>query len=74
MNTSVFLSSTNREKTVFLFLTGSKLCSKINNEWFKSCVTSYNEQVVLKSVDDKDIIRTFTAMRSRKGHLPRDCL
>mgnify|MGYP000904809006 CR=1 FL=1 len=67
MNTSVFRWSTNREKTVFLF-------SKINNEWFKSCITSYNEQEVVKSVDDKDIIRTFTAMTSRKGHLPCDCL
>ncbi|XP_044395718.1 uncharacterized protein [Aegilops tauschii subsp. strangulata] len=52
----------------------SKLRSKINNEWFKSCITSYNEQEVVKSVDDKDIIRTFTAMTSRKGHLPCDCL
>ncbi|XP_037431879.1 zinc finger MYM-type protein 1-like [Triticum dicoccoides] len=52
----------------------TKLRSKINNEWFNDLMICYTERELFKSVDDKDIIRTFTAMRSRKGHLPRNFL
>ena len=52
----------------------NKLRSKINNEWFNDLMICYTERELFKSVDDKDIIRTFTAMKSRKGHLPRDFL
>ena len=52
----------------------TKLRSKINNEWFNDLMICYTERELFKSVDDKDIIRTFTAMKSRKGHLPRDFL
>ena len=48
----------------------TKLHSKINNEWFNDLMICYNEQELFKSVDDKDVIRTFTAMMTQKGHLP----
>jgi len=32
----------------------------------------YTEREIFKSLDDVDIIRTFTQKRSRKGHLPHN--
>uniref|UniRef100_A0A453KQ00 HAT C-terminal dimerisation domain-containing protein n=1 Tax=Aegilops tauschii subsp. strangulata TaxID=200361 RepID=A0A453KQ00_AEGTS len=52
----------------------NKLRSNINNEWFNDLMICYTERELFKSVDDKDIIRTFTTMKSRKGHLPRTFL
>jgi len=50
----------------------SKLCNKINNMWFNDLMICYIEREILKSLDDIDIIRTFTRKRSRKGHLPHN--
>ncbi|XP_024628832.1 zinc finger MYM-type protein 1-like [Medicago truncatula] len=47
-----------------------KLRNKIKNEWFNDLMICYTEREIFKSLDDIDIIRTFTAKRSRKGHLP----
>ena len=40
----------------------------INDVWFKDLMICYTEQEIFKSLDN--IIRTFTAKRSRKAHLP----
>ena len=48
----------------------TKLRNKINNEWLNDLMICYTEQKIFKSLDDVDIIRTFTRKRSRKGHLP----
>ena len=48
----------------------TKLCNKINNVWLNDLMICYTEREIFKSLDDIDIIRTFTAKRSRKGHLP----
>jgi hypothetical protein len=47
-----------------------KLRNKINDVWFNDLMICYTEQEIFKSLDDVDIIRTFTAKKSRKGHLP----
>ncbi|KAH1225889.1 hypothetical protein GmHk_11G032689 [Glycine max] len=49
----------------------SKLRNKINDVWFNDLMVCYTEREIFKSLDDIDIIRTFTAKKSRKGHLPR---
>ncbi|RZC10848.1 hypothetical protein D0Y65_011206 [Glycine soja] len=49
----------------------SKLRNKINDVWFNDLMVCYTERKIFKSLDDIDIIRTFTAKKSRKGHLPR---
>lgn len=46
--------------------------NQIRNKWFNDLMICYTEQELFKSLDDKDIIRTFTAMKYRKGHLPHD--
>ncbi|KAH1120020.1 hypothetical protein GLYMA_17G248000v4 [Glycine max] len=46
----------------------SKLRNKINDVWFNDLMVSGDIQVTY----DIDIIRTFTAKKSRKGHLPRN--
>jgi hypothetical protein len=48
----------------------TKLRNKINDEWFNDLMKCYTEREIFKSLDDVDIIRTFTAKRSRKGNLP----
>jgi hypothetical protein len=48
----------------------TKLRNKINDEWFNDLMICYTEREIFKSLDDVDIIRTFTAKRSRKGNLP----
>jgi len=48
----------------------SKLCNKINNVWFNDFMICYTEREIFKSLVDVDIIRTFTAKRSWKWHLP----
>ncbi|RZC11904.1 hypothetical protein D0Y65_011911 [Glycine soja] len=48
----------------------SKLRNKINDVWFNDLMVCYTEREIFKSLDDIDIIRTFTAKKSRKGHLP----
>ncbi|XP_039687852.1 zinc finger MYM-type protein 1 [Medicago truncatula] len=50
----------------------TKLRNKINNEWLNDLMICYTEREIFKSLDDIDIIRTFTAKKSRKGHLPPD--
>ncbi|KAK2409255.1 zinc finger MYM-type protein [Trifolium repens] len=50
----------------------NKLCSKINDVWLNDLMICYTEREIFKSIDDVDIIRTFTAMKSRKGNLPRN--
>ncbi|KAG4947181.1 hypothetical protein JHK87_043188 [Glycine soja] len=50
----------------------SKLRNKINDVWFNDLMVCYTEREIFKSLDDIDIIRTFTAKKSRKGHLPRN--
>ena len=47
----------------------TKLRNKINDEWFNDLMICYTEREIFKSLDDVDIIRTFTAKRSRKGNL-----
>ena len=42
----------------------SKLRNKINDVWFNDLMICYTEREILKSLDDVDIIRTFTAKRS----------
>jgi hypothetical protein len=49
----------------------SKLHNKINDEWFNDLMICYTEREIFKSLDDVDIIRTFTSAKSRKGNLPR---
>jgi hypothetical protein len=48
----------------------TKLRNKINNEWLNDLMICYTEREIFKSLDDVDIIRTFTRTRSRKGRLP----
>ncbi|CAJ2672832.1 unnamed protein product [Trifolium pratense] len=48
----------------------NKLRNKINDEWFNDLMICYTEREIFKSLDDIDIIRSFTAKKSRKGHLP----
>ncbi|CAI8597141.1 unnamed protein product [Vicia faba] len=48
----------------------SNLHNKINDVWFNDLMICYTEREIFKSLDDVDIIRTFTAKKSRKGHLP----
>ncbi|KAH1243591.1 Abscisic acid receptor PYL4 [Glycine max] len=48
----------------------SKLRNKINDVWFNDLMVCYTEREIFKSLDDIDIIRTFTAKKSPKGHLP----
>ncbi|XP_039690270.1 uncharacterized protein [Medicago truncatula] len=48
----------------------TKLRNKINNEWLNDLMICYTEREIFKSLDDIDIIQTFTAKKSRKGHLP----
>jgi len=48
----------------------TKLCNKINDVWFNDLMICYVEREIFKSIDDVDIIRTFIAKRSQKGHLP----
>lgn len=48
----------------------TKLRNKINNEWLNDLMICYTVREIFKSLDDIDIIRTFTAKKSRKGHLP----
>ncbi|XP_039688060.1 zinc finger MYM-type protein 1-like [Medicago truncatula] len=48
----------------------TKLRNKINNGWLNDLMICYTEREIFKSLDDVDIIRTFTRKRSRKGHLP----
>ncbi|KAK2364025.1 zinc finger MYM-type protein [Trifolium repens] len=48
----------------------TKLRNKINDEWFNDLMICYTERKIFKSLDDVDIIRTFTAKRSRRGNLP----
>ncbi|KAG4935092.1 hypothetical protein JHK82_049388 [Glycine max] len=50
----------------------SKLRNKINDVWFNDLMVCYTEREIFKSLDDIDIIRTFTAKKSQKGHLPRN--
>ncbi|CAI8583742.1 unnamed protein product [Vicia faba] len=50
----------------------SKLRNKINDVWFNDLMVCYTEREIFKSLNDIDIIRTFTAKKSRKGHLPRN--
>ncbi|CAI8599363.1 unnamed protein product [Vicia faba] len=50
----------------------SELRNKINDVWFNDLMVCYTEREIFKSLDDIDIIRTFTAKKSRKGHLPRN--
>jgi len=48
----------------------TKLRNKINNVWLNDLMICYTEREIFNSLDDVDIIRTFTRKRSRKGHLP----
>lgn len=48
----------------------SKLRNKINDEWFNDLMICYTEREIFKSLQDVDIMRTFTRKKSRKGHLP----
>jgi hypothetical protein len=48
----------------------TKLRNKINDEWFNDLMKCYTEREIFKSLDDVDIIRTFTAKKSRRGNLP----
>ncbi|XP_039683905.1 uncharacterized protein [Medicago truncatula] len=48
----------------------TKLRNKINNVWLNDLMICYTEREIFKSLDDVDIIRTFTRKRSRKEHLP----
>ena len=48
----------------------TKLRNKINNVLFNDLMICYTEREIFKSLDDVDIIQTFTAERSWKGHLP----
>ncbi|CAK8560226.1 unnamed protein product [Lathyrus sativus] len=50
----------------------SKLRNKINDVWFNDLMICYTERKIFKSLDDIDIIRTFSAKKFRKGHLPRN--
>ncbi|XP_039688692.1 zinc finger MYM-type protein 1-like [Medicago truncatula] len=47
----------------------TKLRNKINSVWLNDLMICYTEREIFKSLDDVDIIRTFTEKRSRKGHL-----
>lgn len=44
----------------------SKLHNKINDVWFNDFMVCHTERKIFKSLDDIDIIRTFTAKKSRK--------
>jgi len=50
----------------------SKLRNKINGVWFNDLMICYTEQEIFKPFDNVDIIRTFTAKRSRKENLPHN--
>ncbi|KAL5173684.1 hypothetical protein HKD37_16G046190 [Glycine soja] len=43
----------------------SKLRNKINDVWFNDLMVCYTEREIFKSLDDIDIIRTFTAKKPR---------
>jgi len=47
----------------------TKLRNKINNNWLNDLMICYTEREIFKSLDDVNIIRTFTRKRLRKGHL-----
>ena len=48
----------------------TKLRNKVNNVWLNDLMICYTEREIFKSLDDVDIIRTFTRKGSRKRHLP----
>ncbi|XP_058746804.1 uncharacterized protein LOC131619753 [Vicia villosa] len=48
----------------------SNLRNKINDVWFNDLMICYTEREIFKTLKDVDIIRTFTAKKSRRGHLP----
>jgi hypothetical protein len=48
----------------------SNLRNKINDDWFNDLMICYTEREIFKSLEDVDIIRTFSAKKSRRGHLP----
>lgn len=50
----------------------NKVRIAVNNEWLNDMMICYIERELFKSVDDKDVIRTFIAMMTQKGHLPCD--
>nr|QSD99665.1 MYB family transcription factor [Melilotus albus] len=45
----------------------NNLRNKINDAWFNDLMIYYTEREIFKSLKDVDIIRTFTAKRSRRG-------
>jgi hypothetical protein len=47
----------------------SKFHNKINDVWMNDLMICYTEREIFKSLDDVDIIRTFNAKKSRRGHL-----
>ncbi|KRH00463.1 hypothetical protein GLYMA_18G214900v4 [Glycine max] len=60
------------ELALILPIIKSKLHNKINDVWFNDLMVCYTKREIFKSLDDIDIIRTFTAKKYRKGHLPRN--
>jgi hypothetical protein len=48
----------------------SNLRNKINDDWFNDLMICYTEREIFKSLEDIDIIRTFNAKMSQRGHLP----
>jgi hypothetical protein len=70
---ALLLSTTSVERAFLAMkIIKSKLRNKIKDVWFNDPMICYTEWEIFKSLDDVDIIRTFTSKKSRKGHLPPD--
>jgi len=68
------VSTTSVERTFSAMkIIKTKLRNKINNVWLNNLMIWYTWEI-FKSLDDVDIIQTFTGKRSRKGHLPHDVI
>jgi hypothetical protein len=48
----------------------SNLRNKINDDWLNDLMICYTEREIFKSLDDVDIIRTFTTSKTLNGNLP----
>ncbi|XP_058784291.1 uncharacterized protein LOC131659067 [Vicia villosa] len=68
-NASFFTCEDVQSLTINMVQTDKHL---INDVWFNDLMVCYTEREIFKSLYDIDIIRTFTAKKSQKGHLPRD--
>ena len=41
-----------------------KLCNRINDNWFNSCMLTYVEHDIFDKIDDEDIMQYFKRMKN----------